>query len=157
MKQIKLDKIPNGYKPLDEKKKSFWNWKTILGLFIILIVSYTIKNINDRRVEKSLKNTIPVLEKAYQELSTVDSIDFDNLKEQVLNIIMEHLSFEEFEDYVELINKASQGNASSQEIDRGNTYYAKVKSACSSTEKEILKKWESLIVNLSKEENNEKM
>jgi len=149
MQQPWHNKIPEEFSPVKNKSKKIWNWKYIVRLFIVLTIASTIKNYQDRRVGEELRESMQTLESNIEALSPYELNHLEDIREKCVKIIGKYLSEEEYTDYMTLLYKAKETDLTSEEIERGNFYYSKVRSKCSSDEKKILDEWDQLIQKLS--------
>ena len=129
------------------KKKSSkrWYW---LGLVIVLLTSYMVKEIRDDRVYKKAQNQFLIMESNIEKSSTEEVKKLEKLQVEVIFLCAKYLSEDEFNDMQRLM-KIGTEYQSQEEFKRGTDYILKVKSMCSSDELKAFQELEYLAKKLA--------
>ena len=127
------------------KSNKKWYW---LGLFVVLLASYTVKEISNERVYKKAKGRVPIIESNIEKSSTEEVKKLEKLQVEVIFFCAKYLSEDEFNDMQRLM-KIGTEYQSQEEFKRGTDYILKVKSMCSSDELKAFQELEYLAKKLS--------
>jgi len=147
MEEPELDEVPEGYISVKDKKSSkakYW-----IGLFIVIVVSYTIKNYQREKVYETVTKAMPVMKSNFENLSPEESRKLKELRQEVLSLFAKYLTLEEWKDNSELMKKSANINLTQQEFDRCISYVDKVKSKCSPEEMVLLSEFEKMSIKLA--------
>jgi hypothetical protein len=158
---MKKDDLQNGWIPLepDGKKRGGLNWKTILGLVVFLVTSYTVKSIRDNNAAKTLNkavneavNTVntagPGVVSYFGNLSLQEQEHILSVRDKAQAITRKYLSPDEYAQALAIGLKGTNGTVTSDEIYLTDSLTQKVRSLASASEKEVLDEMVRLIQKL---------
>jgi len=149
MEEPELKEIPEGYTSVKDRskgKRKIWYW---IELIIVLVASYTVREYQNRKAYEIVKENLPAMKTNIDKLTPEETERYEQLKGEAFLIFGKYLTLEEYRDYRELIRKAAEMNLIQDEFEKGNNYYFKVKSKCSTEEKKILVELEKISLKLA--------
>jgi hypothetical protein len=140
----------NGWIPLpDEKRKRKLKWQYTLLLLVFLAAGHVAKSIHDERTLKIVKEYMPMIKSAINQLSPREKKHFNYLRHKILEIYRKYLTEEEYTDWMAINRKLAKTTATVDELNRGISYRNKVFSNTTSDKKRLINEWEQLGLKLS--------
>jgi hypothetical protein len=142
--------LPKGYIPVEGKEKKRWrlDWKYIIALFVFLVVTYTIRNINRDTIEdkasKAINRQGPLMALAVGGLSPQELEHLQDVRDRADEIFRKYLTPDEYTQTTSISLKVAQGITTADEITWADFYWKKVRSLSSPSEKETLDEFRRL-------------
>jgi hypothetical protein len=133
------DPLQGGLVPLyGEEQKRRNSARYWIGLFILLVVSYAAKSIYNHEAHKKANAMGPKIVQAVFALSPEDLAHFASLRSKAIRICRKYLTVVEYDDFVRVCDKQSQGTMTQEEFDKQNSYYKKIKAHATKSEMDTL-------------------
>jgi hypothetical protein len=137
---MKLVELPKGFIPPDTQKKKR-SGKFVLYFLIYLCISYVAKSMMEDNSVKEINRQAPIIASSVESMSPHEQERLGAAKDRAEDIIRKYLSPDEYTQAQAIGLKELNGTATINDLNLTSSYWKKVLSLASASEKETLDEW----------------